>query len=33
MVYNVYTDGSAAKEQSGFGFVVVEKNNIIHMTS
>lgn len=33
MVYDIYTDGSAAKEQSGFGFVVVEKNNIIHMTS
>lgn len=33
MIYDIYTDGSSTKEQSGFGFVVVEKNKIIHMTS
>lgn len=33
-IYNIYTDGSAAKEQSGFGFVVVDINQtIIHMVS
>lgn len=33
-IYNIYTDGSATKEQSGFGFVVVDINQtIIHMVS
>lgn len=33
-IYNIYTDGSAAKEQSGFGFVVIDINQtIIHMVS
>lgn len=33
-IYNIYTDGSATKEQSGFGFVVVDMNNtIVHMVS
>lgn len=40
MIYNIYTDGSSTKEQSGFGFVVVQFNDlicvngtIIHMAS
>lgn len=40
MIYNIYTDGSSTKEQSGFGFVVVQFDNlicvngtIIHMVS
>lgn len=33
-IYNIYTDGSAAKEQSGFGFVVIDINHtIVHMVS
>ena len=33
-IYNIYTDGSATKEQSGFGFVVVDMSHtIVHMVS